>query len=240
MRRLTPFSFLLLLGALSSLVAVGRTWVLTPHARAAEPALQQSAEIVATPGPSYAVPTSVTEVTPPTAVPEPPAPASPALDPVTPPAPVEPPAPAQVPSIGSSITTAEPVSSPEKSDALLRLMNDARRAQGAAALEPDEELDDIALVRARSLAAIGYFDHYAPDGTSAFSELAVRGRRYRLAGENLARNNYPEARTVRAAFDGLMASPGHRANILEQRFARVGVAAALSGRVWIYVTVFTD
>jgi len=56
--------------------------------------------------------------------------------------------------------------------------------------------------------ANGYFDHYAPDGSSAFSELAARGLRYRLAGENLARNNYPDSRTVEAAYEGLMASPG--------------------------------
>jgi len=46
---------------------------------------------------------------------------------------------------------------------------------------------------------------------------AARGLRYRLAGENLARNNYPDSRTVEAAYEGLMASPGHRANILEAR-----------------------
>ena len=86
----------------------------------------------------------------------------------------------------------------------------------------------------------GYFDHYAPDGESAFSELAVRGIRYRLAGENLARNNYAEAKTVAAAFEGLMASPGHRANILEERFSKVGVAAVQSGKMWVYVTVFKD
>ena len=86
----------------------------------------------------------------------------------------------------------------------------------------------------------GYFDHYAPDGESAFTELAARDIQYRLAGENLARNNYADARTVGAAFDGLMASAGHRANILEPRFSSVGVAAVQSGKMWIYVTVFLN
>ncbi len=119
-------------------------------------------------------------------------------------------------------------------------MNDARKDDGAAELEEDSLLEEVALTRARDLAKNGYFDHNGPEGSSAFSELALRGRHYGLAGENLARNNYPEARTVRAAFDGLMASPGHRANVLEERFSRAGVAAIQAGRFWLYVVVFTD
>jgi uncharacterized protein YkwD len=119
-------------------------------------------------------------------------------------------------------------------------MNQARANAALGALESDEDLEAVALVRVRNLIDNGYFDHYSPAGENAFSELGARGIRYRLAGENLARNNYPEIRTVAAAFDGLMGSPGHRANILEPRFTRVGVAVVRSGRVWYYVTVFAD
>jgi uncharacterized protein YkwD len=129
---------------------------------------------------------------------------------------------------------------PAKASALLDLMNRARSEVGVALLERDAALDEVALARARNLITNGYFDHYAADGESAFSELAARGIRYRLAGENLARNNYIETRTVQAAFDGLMASPGHRANVLEERFAHAGIAAVQSGHMWVYVTVFKD
>ncbi len=132
------------------------------------------------------------------------------------------------------------VQSPEKAGALLDKMNAARVEAGVSQLERDAALEEVALTRAKNLIENGYFDHYAPDGESAFSELAARGIRYRLAGENLARNNYLESRTVQAAFDGLMASPGHRANILEDRFSSVGVAAVQSGHMWVYVTVFTN
>lgn len=129
---------------------------------------------------------------------------------------------------------------PAKASAFLDAMNAARIAEGTSLLSREPALDEVALARANNLVTNGYFDHYAPDGESAFSELAARGIRYRLAGENLARNNYPEARTVAAAFDGLMASPGHRANILEPRFTRAGVAVVHSGHMWVYVTVFMD
>lgn len=128
----------------------------------------------------------------------------------------------------------------EKAFGLLEAMNVARREAGLAALEWDGSLQTVAYARAENLVENGYFDHYAPDGESAFSELAARGIRYRLAGENLARNNYAETKTVAAAFDGLMNSPGHRANILEERFSSVGVAAVRDGRMWVYVTIFLN
>jgi len=148
----------------------------------------------------------------------------------------------QVPSLPASgvVQAASLLSSGQKSSALIDLMNAARKRLGGTSLEADEALSEVALARARNLVANGYFDHYAADGESAFSELAARGIQYRLAGENLARNNYSESRTVNAAFDGLMASAGHRANILETRFSSVGVAAVQSGKMWIYVTIFLN
>jgi uncharacterized protein YkwD len=129
---------------------------------------------------------------------------------------------------------------PDKARGLFEAMNAARLAEGLTALEWDTSLEEVSYARAANLVQNGYFDHYAPDGESAFSELAARGIRYRLAGENLARNNYVEAKTVAAAFDGLMNSTGHRANILEERFSSVGVACVREGRMWIYVTVFLN
>ncbi len=128
----------------------------------------------------------------------------------------------------------------EKAGGLLDLMNQQRLKEGIPVLRANPALERVALARANNLVANGYFDHYSPDGESAFSELAARSIQYRLAGENLARNNYPETRTVQAAFDGLMASQGHRANILESRFTQAGVAAVRSGKMWVYVTVFMD
>ncbi len=239
MRDLTPFGAFLMVGAVCSAMVAGRAWLPTVAAQAEEPATVASA--AAAPGPphSYAVPTTVTEV-------QLPPPESAALAQPTPAraAPSAPYVPAPLDAVQALAAPVAadpgPLSSEQKSDALLFLMNAAREKEALAPLERDAALDEIALVRARDLVAREYFDHYGPDGSSAFSELAIRGWRYGLAGENLARNNYPGTRTVQAAFDGLMASPGHRSNILEERFAHVGIAAVQSGRLWVYVTVFTD
>lgn len=148
-----------------------------------------------------------------------------------------PPRPADVPHLPAPLPV-DAAEAPVQAAALFDRMNLARSEHGADALARSEALDRVALARARSLVENGYFDHYAPDGSSAFSELTAHGIFYRLAGENLARNTYSEARTAGAAFDALMGSPGHRANILEPRFGEVGVACLRSGRTWVYVTVF--
>lgn len=132
------------------------------------------------------------------------------------------------------------VYSPEKAVQLVAYMNKARIAAGLPPMATDSLLAAVAGVRAEDLAEREYFDHYSPDGSSAFSELSARGVNYGLAGENLARNNFPDAESLKVAFNALMASEGHRANILEPRFTRVGVAAILDDELWIYVMVFMD
>lgn len=132
------------------------------------------------------------------------------------------------------------VYSTEKAIQLVAYMNAARIEANLPPMSTDALLATVAGVRAEDLAEREYFDHYSPDGSSAFSELSARGIRYGLAGENLARNNFPDAESLKVAFDALMASEGHRANILEPRFTRVGVAAILDGQLWIYVMVFMD
>ena len=246
-----PFGWLLAVGTLCSLAGLIVVWLpgATSAAEQASPPDMSAYEALFSPE-SNAVQTVVTQESPPS-------PATASIEPaatervntavaqiaVTPtPAPLLEAAPqSTVQSLPADVSA--PVEVPraaEKAHALLEAMNAARRDAGLAPLEWDVSLEEVAYARAGNLVNNGYFDHYAPDGESAFSELAARGIRYRLAGENLARNNYAEPRTVAAAFDGLMNSPGHRANILEERFSSVGVACVKDGKMWIYVTVFLN
>jgi uncharacterized protein YkwD len=234
MRRPGIFASLLIVGLCCSAGGLGRQLLPAPfgsgaasasHAQAPaataspEPQAEQLAEVRATPTPAA----------------EPEAPTAPQAA-VTPAPTVD-----AISTVRANLTANVDLASYEdKAGALLDRMNNARTQDGTGPLSRDAELDEVALARAKNLVANGYFDHYAPDGESAFSELGARGIYYRLAGENLARNNYAENRTVEAAFDGLMGSPGHRANILERRYSVVGVAVVRSGGMWIYVTVFMD
>jgi uncharacterized protein YkwD len=89
------------------------------------------------------------------------------------------------------------------------------------------------------MAAQNYFSHTSPSGETAFTLMEAYGFKYALAGENIARNNYPDADSVKVAMDGFMNSPGHRQNILEPRFTKVGVGFALgSDGMKYYAVVF--
>ena len=70
----------------------------------------------------------------------------------------------------------------------------------------------------------GYFAHVDQNGGTPFDRMRAGGAAFRAAGENLAL-----APTVQIAHDGLMNSPGHRANILNPRYRRIGIGVADGG-----------
>jgi uncharacterized protein YkwD len=79
--------------------------------------------------------------------------------------------------------------------------------------------------------ARGYFAHVSPEGLSPFVRLTRAGVKYLTAGENLAL-----APTLRIAHTGLMNSPGHRANILQPSFGRLGIGITDGGRRGLMVS----
>ena len=102
-------------------------------------------------------------------------------------------------------------------------------------LQWDERLHRAATSHARDMAARGYFSHQSPPPRS--SDPCERSRAFgwngRLAcAENLAAGQ----ETVRQAMDGLLASPGHCANIMSTESAKLGVGTASGGahrKYWV-------
>lgn len=107
---------------------------------------------------------------------------------------------------------------------MLVLLNEERAKVGLAALAWDEDLAKVARAHSTDMFARGYFAHKNPDGLSPFDRMANAGITFKAAGENLA-----YAATVELAHGGLMRSPGHRANILEKDFGRVGIGVIDAG-----------
>lgn len=107
---------------------------------------------------------------------------------------------------------------------MLVLVNQERAKAGLAALAWDEDLAKVARAHSTDMFARGYFAHKNPDGLSPFDRMANAGITFKAAGENLA-----YAATVELAHGGLMRSPGHRANILEKDFGRVGIGIIDAG-----------
>lgn len=101
--------------------------------------------------------------------------------------------------------------------------NKERRANNLSLFIESPRLNSAADFKMRDMFTRQYFSHYAPDGTSGIAELLVRfDYNYMTAGENLALGNFKNAHELVA---GWMASPGHRANILNSSYRDIGVAA---------------
>lgn len=115
---------------------------------------------------------------------------------------------------------------------MFNLVNQERAKVGLQTLVWDEQLAVVARKHSVDMFARGYFSHTDPDGKSPFDRMQAAGIMYTSAGENLA-----YAATVQLAHDGLMRSPGHRANILSVDFGHVGIGVIDGG---IYGKMFTQ
>jgi len=121
-------------------------------------------------------------------------------------------------------------------DRMFELLNEERRKAGLRSLVRDLAIDRVARAYATEMLQRGYFSHETPEGQSPFDRMRVGSVDFVIAGENLAL-----APTVLLAHQGLMDSPGHRANILRPEFGRAGIGAAVAdGRGRMFVQNFAN
>lgn len=97
------------------------------------------------------------------------------------------------------------------------LVNAERVKAGLMTLTVDEKIEAAALVRAKETEVS--FSHTRPNGTSFSTALTEQGVSYRGSGENIAWGQ----RTPQEVMTGWMNSDGHRANILNPKFTKIGV-----------------
>lgn len=120
---------------------------------------------------------------------------------------------------------------PELEARMLEMVNAERVQRGLKPLQADPELTQVARAHSRDMFARSYFSHVSPDRGDPFDRMREAKVRYLIAGENLAL-----ARTLPAAHQGLMESPGHRANILRPQFGRVGIGVLDGGVHGLMIT----
>ncbi|HVF41648.1 MAG TPA: CvpA family protein [Pyrinomonadaceae bacterium] len=128
-------------------------------------------------------------------------------------------------------TVADTRPRPDLEAQMLELVNQERAAAGLKPVAADPELTEVARRHSADMFARGYFAHVSPEGLSPFDRMTRAGVKYRTAGENLAL-----APTLRIAHNGLMNSPGHRANILQPAFGRLGIGITDGGRRGLMVS----
>ena len=115
--------------------------------------------------------------------------------------------------------------------------NRRRVASGLPALRVNSALVGLARIRSLDMAANNYFSHTSPSGDTAFSLMDRYGVGYSWAGQNLAKNNYPDAQAVSVADETLWNSPPHRENILGPNYTQMGVALAVDASGMKYFTI---
>lgn len=112
----------------------------------------------------------------------------------------------------------------ESENKMLEMVNKERTTRGLKALKMDSKLQEVARAHSRDMFIRGFFAHVNPDGKDPFDRIEAAGITFRAAGENLAL-----APNVDLAHQGLMNSPGHRANILTAEFGLVGIGCIDGG-----------
>lgn len=101
---------------------------------------------------------------------------------------------------------------------MLDLINQERIKNGLKPLQPMEELNKLARLKSQDIIENNYFSHTSPTYGSFSKMIYDAGIRYYSAGENLAK-----ARNAKHAHVLLMASSGHKKNILSSNFTHVGI-----------------
>lgn len=100
------------------------------------------------------------------------------------------------------------------------LLNQARVEMGLPVLQENPVLARAAEKKINDMFSRQYFSHRTPDQKEPWAFLEEEEYKFSAAGENLAVN----FTSARQTHDALMASPSHRANILNPAFREVGIA----------------
>lgn len=109
-------------------------------------------------------------------------------------------------------------------DQMILLINAERTKTGVGLLRLGERMRDVARTYSRTMFEGHYFSHYDAQGHDAGYRMDTAGISYTIVGENLA-----YAPEVKVAHRGLMESEGHRRNILDSQFHRVGIGVIDGG-----------
>ncbi len=111
---------------------------------------------------------------------------------------------------------------------VVRLVNDIRVKNGLNKLTEDWELSRVARYKSQDMKDNKYFSHTSPVYGSPFEMIKNFGISYKSAGENIAKGQ----KTPESVVNAWMNSSGHRANILNASYTKIGVGYVKDGNYW--------
>jgi uncharacterized YkwD family protein len=107
---------------------------------------------------------------------------------------------------------------------MVDLVNKERTSLDLKTLSVDMRLVKAARMKSMDMIKNNYFGHQSPVYGSPSDLMKSQGISYRTMGENLAGNS-----SVNGAHTSLMNSPGHRANILNVDYTKIGIGIIEGG-----------
>jgi len=117
---------------------------------------------------------------------------------------------------------------------VFNLINQQRTQNGLPALKIDDEVQNVARIKAGDMVNNNYFSHTSPTYGSPFDMLKSFGVSYKSAGENIAGNS-----SNSGAVNAWMNSAGHKANILSNSYNYTGIGVVNSPKYGkMYVQMF--
>ena len=122
---------------------------------------------------------------------------------------------------------------------VIKWTNNQRQKNGLSPLVENATLDKMAVAKVNDMFQNQYFAHESPTGVGVGDLAKTFGYDFIIIGENLALGDYKDDEALVQAW---MDSPGHRANILNNRYQEIGVAVkkgVYEGRTtWLAVQHF--
>ncbi|MTD57640.1 CAP domain-containing protein, partial [Amycolatopsis pithecellobii] len=136
-------------------------------------------------------------------------------------------APKPPPSTTPSVTTTA-AKATTVAQQILALVNEQRATAGCGALTADDRLDSAAQKFSEDMANRDYFAHTTPEGVTFDQRITAAGYPS-PAAENIAKGSTTAAQTMTM----WMNSDGHRRNILNCAYKKLGVGLDKSGWYWV-------
>lgn len=122
---------------------------------------------------------------------------------------------------------------------ILEWTNYYRNQDKLPALTENTSLSEAAVNKTNDMFTQQYFEHVSPEGVTPADLVLASGYNYKFTGENLALGDFKDEK---ALVDAWMASPGHRANILNKNYTEIGIFAKLGNiedrNTWLAVQEF--
>ena len=113
------------------------------------------------------------------------------------------------------------------SETFAAILNDERGTLSLVAVTPEPRLTEAAQSHAEDMHDNDYLSHTGLNGSSVADRALAVGYDYAFIAENIAQGFYSEE----AVFEAWMNSPGHAANILDERAEDFGLG--LEGDTWV-------